>query len=171
MQAIQNRYPAADHSGLLRHIVHAAVYHVVVLLCARLPCSFCCAILQKFFMVKQLPDFSDGRIIKTTESRCHKFPIRLYYNAWQQVRFLITHHHHKALLVYGFLIRYRPRSFLPLNLIAFLVQKQVFTIWQLREKAIELDKFLWINNFQLLQNNCSDYFVHILIHKVHRFLI
>ncbi len=92
--------------------------------------------------MKQLPDFSDGRIIKTTESRCHKFPIRLYYNAWQQVRFLITHHHHKALLVYGFLIRYRPRSFLPLNLIAFLVQKQVFTIWQLREKAIELDKFL-----------------------------
>ena len=135
MQAIQNRHPTADHSGLLRHIVHAAVYHVVVLLCARLPCSFCRTIFQKLFMVKQLPDFSDSRIVKSTGSRCYEFSIRLYYNARQQVRFLVIHHQNKALLVYGFLIRYRPRSFLPLNLIAFLVQKQVLAIWQLREKT------------------------------------
>lgn len=50
MQPIQHRPSATNAPWLFRHVVHAAIYHVVILLCAGFPRTFIRSVRQAFLM-------------------------------------------------------------------------------------------------------------------------
>lgn len=53
MQPIKHRPPAANAPGLFRYIVDAAIYHIVVLLCAGFFGAFRCTVFKELLMVQQ----------------------------------------------------------------------------------------------------------------------
>ena len=48
MQPIQHRPSATNAPWLFRHVVYAAIYHVVILLCTGLPRTFICSVRQAY---------------------------------------------------------------------------------------------------------------------------
>ena len=53
MQPIQHRPPATNAPGLFRHIIDAAIYHIVILLCAGFFGTFRCAVFKELLVVQQ----------------------------------------------------------------------------------------------------------------------
>ena len=53
MQPIQHRPPATNTPGLFRHIIDAAIDHIVILLCAGFFGTFRCTVFKELLMVQQ----------------------------------------------------------------------------------------------------------------------
>ena len=90
MQPIQHRPSATNAPWLFRHVVHAAIYHVVILLCAGFSRTFIRSVRQAFLMFGHilLLLFStmnilckDGaNIFKAVRSIRHKYTFAVYHD-------------------------------------------------------------------------------------------
>ena len=90
MQPIQHRPSATNAPWLIRHIIHATIYHVVILLCAGFPRTFIRSICQAFLMFGHilLLFFSTMNIFRKNRTnifkavRCirHKYTFAVYHD-------------------------------------------------------------------------------------------
>ena len=127
MQPIQHRPSATNAPWLFRHIIHATIYHVVILLCAGFPRTFIRSVRQAFFMLGHilLLLFSTmnilckygANIFKAVRSIRHKYAFTVYHDWRNSIFALLIAHHKKANTLYNFAVIRKPRSSLSINLI------------------------------------------------------
>ena len=120
MQPIKHRPPATNTPGLFRHIIDAAIDHIVILLCAGFFGTFCGAILQKLLMMQQfrllfskkLFDFFHNRTVKSVNRLRHQNSAVVENNVRFLLFCLFTDKLYKSLLLHILVLITRlPKSF------------------------------------------------------------